>query len=439
MTNFFCQPGGTTVGGDVRVPGDKAISHRVLLLGSIAGGPTHVRGFLESADCLVLQTALRDLGVSFSRQAGKLVIMGVGAEGLRPSSRPLDMGNSAGAIRLLTALLAGQSFDSTLTGDAGLMRRSMDRIAIPLRLMNADVTTANGFPPVTIRGGRSLRAVDYEMPIPSPQLKSAVLIAGLFASGRTHVIDPLPTRDHTERLIRAFGAEVLRDGPTVAIEGGQSLQAAKIDIPGDFSSAAFLLTLGVLSSARGLTVRGVGVNPTRTAFLELLRQMGADIRVHPRSPLEKAASASTEPVADIEVRASRLRGITVPEALVSPALDELPAFFIAAACAEGESLVRGAHELRAKKSDRLAAMAQGLGRLGVEHELLPDGLWIRGGSGFSGGSVDSFGDHRIAMAFAVAGSRAAGPLEIRDVANVATSFPGFVQTAQSVGLNIEAL
>lgn len=439
MTKFFCQPGGGAVGGDVRVPGDKAISHRVLLLGSIAAGPTHVRGFLESADCLVLQTALRELGVSFSRQSGKLVILGVGADGLRPSSRPLDLGNSAGAIRLLMALLAPQPFDFTLTGDAGLMRRSMERIAAPLRLMNADVTTTNGFPPVTIRGGRTLHAIDFEMPIPSPQLKAALLIAGLFAEGRTHIVDPLPTRDHTERLIRAFGAEVLRDGTTVAIEGGQSLRGARIDIPGDFSSAAFLITLGVLNAQRGLTVRGVGVNPTRTAYLEILREMGADIRIHPRTPRDNPARASTEPVADIEVRASRLRGITVPEALVSPALDELPAFFIAAACAEGESLVRGAHELRAKKSDRLAAMAQGLGRLGVEHELLPDGLWIRGGSGFSGGSVDSFGDHRIAMAFAVAGSRAAGPLEIRDVANVATSFPGFVQTAQSVGLQIEAL
>jgi 3-phosphoshikimate 1-carboxyvinyltransferase len=439
MSTFFCQPGGAAVGGDVRVPGDKSISHRVLLLASIAEGPTLVRGFLESADCLVLQTALRDLGVNFTRQAGKLVIHGVGAEGLRPSSRPLNLGNSAGAIRLLTALLAGQSFDATLTGDAGLMRRSMDRIAVPLRLMNADVETSNGFPPVHVRGGRSLRAIEYEMPMPSPQLKAALLIAGLLANGRTFVIDPLHTRDHTERLLRAFGAEVLRDGAAVAIEGGQALTGTTVDIPGDFSSAAFLITLGVLSAEKGLIIRGVGVNPTRTAFLELLHEMGAYVRLHPGTPPDNTASASTEPVADIEVRASRLRGITVPESLVSLALDELPAFFIAAACAEGESLVRGAHELRVKKSDRLNAMAQGLGRLGVEHELLPDGLWIRGGQGFSGGVVDSFGDHRIAMAFAVAAARAAGPLEIRDVANVATSFPGFVQTARSVGLQIEAL
>lgn len=438
MLKFFCQPA-ADVGGNVRVPGDKAISHRVLLLGSIAEGPTHVRGFLESADCIVLQTALRDLGVKFSRQAGKLVIHGVGTEGLRPSSRPFDLGNSAGGIRLLTALLAGQLFDATLVGDAGLSRRSMDRIAAPLRLMNADVTTANGFPPVAIRGGRTLRAIDFEMPIASPQLKDAILIAGLRATGRTHIVDPLPTRDHTERLLRALGAEVLRDGPAVALEGGQSLHGTTVEIPGDFSSAAFLITLGVLSAKRGLTVQGVGVNPTRIAFIEILREMGADIRVHPRSQPDKEASPSREPVADIEVRASNLHGITVPESLVSPALDELPAFFIAAACAEGESLVRGAHELRAKKSDRLTAMAQGLGRLGVEHELLPDGLWIRGGSGFSGGSVDSFGDHRVAMAFAVAGARAAGPLEVRDVANVATSFPGFVQTARSAGLPIEAL
>jgi 3-phosphoshikimate 1-carboxyvinyltransferase len=422
------------------VPGDKSISHRVLLLGSIADGVTHVRGFLESADCLVLLAALRELGVNITRQGGsKVVIRGVGAEGLKPASRALDLGNSGAAMRLLTGLLASQPFDSTLIGDTSLMKRPMERVAAPLRQMNADVVTQNGVPPVVIRGGRELRAIEYELPVASAQVKSALLLAALRATGRTRVIEPIPTRDHTERLLRTFGVEVLRTERSVAIEGGQTLTGTTVDVPGDFSSAAFLIVLGALAAEKGLTLRGVGINPTRMGLLDLLTRMGADIRVLPRAALGTAASGSEEPVADIEVRASRLRAITVPESLVVPTIDELPVFFIAAACAEGETLVRGAHELRVKESDRLAAMAQGLGHLGVEHELLADGMWIRGGTGFSGGSVDSHGDHRVAMAFAVASARASGPLEIRDVANVATSFPGFVQTAQGIGLQIEAV
>ena len=442
MEHFFCQPGVASagaVGGDVRVPGDKSISHRALLLGSIAEGTTNVRGFLEGADCLATLAALRELGVNIARQGGsRLVIHGVGMEGLRAPSRALDLGSSGTAIRLLTGLLSSQPFDSTLTGDALLMRRPMERVAAPLRQMNADVTTTNGVAPVHIRGGRVLKAIEYELPVASSQVKSALLLAALQASGRTRVIEPTPTRDHTERMLRAFGVEVLRTGRSVAVEGGQSLRATNIEVPGDFSSAAFFIVLGVLSATNGLTIRGVGINATRTALIELLINMGADIRVRPRSGFKGAAGA-LEPVADIEVRASPLRGITVPESLIANCIDELPVFAVAAACAEGETLIRGAHELRVKASDRLAAMAQGFGHLGVEHELLPDGLWIRGGAGFSGGSVDSHGDHRVAMAFAIAGARASGPIEIRDVANVATSFPGFVQTAQSAGLQIEAL
>ncbi|MEJ0039827.1 MAG: 3-phosphoshikimate 1-carboxyvinyltransferase [Gammaproteobacteria bacterium] len=443
MTHYFGQSGGV-IGGDVRVPGDKSISLRALLLGSIAEGPTHVRGFLESADTLGMVAALRELGVHVARQGGsKLLIHGVGAEGLAPASRPLDLGNSGAAMRLLAGLLAGQAFDSTLIGDASLMRRPMERVAAPLRQMNADVTTQNGLPPVVIKGGRALRAIEYELPVASAQVKSALLIAGLRADGRTRVIEPTVTRDHTERLLRAFGVEVLRRERSVAVEGGQVLHGASLDVPGDFSSAAFFIVLGVLCAEKGLTLRNVGINPTRTGLIDLLSRMGADIRVRPKAPLEGPNSGAEEPVAepiaDIEVHASKLKAITVPESLVAACIDELPVFFIAASCAEGETLVRGAHELRVKESDRLAAMAQGLGRLGVEHELLADGLWIRGGEGFSGGSVDSHGDHRVAMAFAIASARASGPIEVRDVANVATSFPGFVQTARSVGLQIEAL
>ena len=439
MTHYFCQPG-SVIGGDMRVPGDKSMSVRSVILGSIAEGPTQVRGFLESADTMSTLAAMRELGVNIVRQgSGRLLIHGVGMTGLKPARRPLDLGNSAAAMRLLTGLLAGQSFDSTLVGDPSLTRRPMERVAAPLRQMNADVTTLNGLPPVTIRGGRALRALEYELPIASAQVKSAVLIAGLQADGRTRVIEPIATRDHTERLLRAFGVEVLRRDRSVAIEGGQVLRGASVEVPGDFSSASFFLVLGVLCAEKGLTLRNVGINPTRTGLIELLTRMGADIRVREKDAPEGANSGALEPVADIEVHASKLRAITVPEALAAACIDELPVFFIAASCAEGETLVRGAHELRVKESDRLAAMAQGLGRLGVEHELLADGLWIRGGSGFSGGSVDSHGDHRVAMAFAIASARASGPIEVRDVANVATSFPGFVQTSRSVGLQIEAL
>src|SRR5581483_4666901 len=273
---------------------------------------------------------------------------------------------------------------------------------------------------------------DYALPVASAQVKSAVLLAGLRAFGRTHVIEPAPSRDHTERMLSAFGVEVLRDGATVAIEGGQRLNATAVAVPADFSSAAFFLIAGCLAAERGLLLRNVGINPTRTGLLEMLRLMGAQIHVHAH---RRDMPASGEPVADIEVRKSRLKGIRVPDSLVPLAIDEFPVFFIAAAVAEGETLVRGALELRIKESDRLAAMAQGLGVLGVENHLLEDGLWIRGGSGLDGGVIESHGDHRIAMAFPVA--RCA--IESRDVANVATSFPGFPEIARSAGLQIEML
>lgn len=439
MTHYFCQPG-SIVGGDMRVPGDKSISVRATILASIAEGPTQIRGFLESVDTLGTIAAMRELGVNIARQGGgKVLIHGVGLDGLKAATRPLDLGNSGAAMRLLTGLLASQAFDSTLVGDASLMRRPMERVAAPLREMNADVTTQNGLPPVLIKGGRALHAIEYELPVASAQVKSALLIAGIRADGRTRVIEPIATRDHSERLLRAFGVEVLRQGQSVAVEGGQILHGTSLDVPGDFSSAAFFIVLGLLCAQKGLTLRNVGINPTRTALIDLLLQMGADIRIRQKELPVGLNGGASEPIADIEIRASKLRAIAVPESLVAACIDELPVFFIAASCAEGETLVRGAHELRVKESDRLAAMAQGLGRLGVEHELLADGLWIRGGAGFSGGSVDSHGDHRIAMAFAVASARASGPVEVRDVANVATSFPGFVQTARGVGLQIESL
>jgi len=438
MQRYFCQPG-SVIGGEITVPGDKSVSHRSLMLGGIAEGTTEVRGFLESEDCLATLAALRTLGVSIGRFGGnRVTIHGVGPEGFKAPTAPLDMGNAGTAMRLFMGLLASQSFDSTLVGDSSLMKRPMERVAVPLRLMNAAIDTQGGLPPVVIHGGQALKAIDYHLPVASAQVKSAILLAALRADGRTRVTEPAPTRDHTERMLTAFGVEVLRTERGVAIEGGQTLRGASIDVPGDFSSAAFFLVLGALAARKGLTIRGVGINPTRTGLLDMLIMMGADIRVRSKSAVDGAGQTAGEPIADIEVRASRLRGITVPEALVPLSIDEFPVFFIAAACAEGETLVRGAHELRVKESDRLAVMAEGLAHLGVEHELLADGIWIRGGKGFSGGSVDSHGDHRIAMAFAVASAMASGPLEIRDVANVATSFPGFVDTARRVGLQLDA-
>jgi 3-phosphoshikimate 1-carboxyvinyltransferase len=455
------------VSGTLAVPGDKSISHRSLMLGGIAEGLTEVTGFLASEDCLATLAALRALGVRIERPAETEVrVHGVGLRGLQRAGVPLDMGNAGTAMRLSMGLLAGQSFESTLIGDASLMRRPMERVAKPLRLMGARIDTEDGHPPVrlhgagagasgagasgagasgagasgagasgagsggTAGGGGGLRGIDYVLPMASAQVKSALLLAGLYAEGVTSVTEPAPTRDHTERMFAGFGVPVQREGGRVSVAGNPRLRACRIAVPGDFSSAAFFMVAGVLAAAPELTIRAVGVNPTRTGLLDLLRLMGADIRVHPHD------AVGPEPTASLEIRASRLKGIRVPEALVPLSIDEFPAFFIAAACAEGETVLTGAEELRVKESDRLAVMADGLTRLGVDCTLLPDGIRIRGGQGFSGGRVDSHGDHRIAMSFAIASTRAGGPIEIDDVANVATSFPGFPALARSVGLSL---
>ena len=429
-------PGGA-VAGTVTVPGDKSISHRALMLAAIAQGETHIRGFLDGEDCLATARALAALGVRIERPAPTEVhVHGAGTGGLRAASAPLDLGNAGTAMRLMMGLLAPQTFDATLIGDASLMRRPMERVAQPLRAMGARIDTHEGRPPVVIHGTPTLRGIEYTLPVSSAQVKSALLLAGLAASGRTVLKEPAPSRDHTERMLRAFGAQLEERRGVIALEGGQGLRATALEVPADFSSAAFFLVAGALAAEQPLRLTNIGVNPTRTGLLELLHLMGADIRVLPR---EGTTGHNAEPVADIEVRAGPLQGIAVPETLVPLAIDELPVFFIAAACASGETLVRGAAELRVKESDRLAAMAAGLAALGVEHRLLPDGLWIRGTASLAGGSVDSRGDHRIAMAFAVAALRARAPIEITDVANVATSFPGFEECAREAGLGLTRL
>jgi 3-phosphoshikimate 1-carboxyvinyltransferase len=430
MPKYVAGPGGVAQ-GELTVPGDKSISHRSLMLGGIAEGVTDITGFLAGEDCLSTLRSLQAMGVRIERpQEQHVIVHGVGLHGLKAASGPLDMGNAGTAMRLSMGLLAPQSFKSTLVGDESLMSRPMERAAVPLRLMGANITTHNGRPPVEIQGA-ALKGIDYKLPVASAQVKSAVILAGLQAQGVTRVTEPAPTRDHTERMLRAFGVKISTDGPTVTIEGGQKLKGTQIQVPADFSSAAFFMVAGCLAaSEKPLILRNVGVNPTRTGLLQLLLQMGADIKVHQKGDAK-------EPIADIEIRKSRLKGITVSEDLVPLSIDEFPVFFVAAACAEGETLVRGAEELRVKETDRLAAMAEGLTILGVENKLQPDGLWIRGGDGFKGGTVDSHGDHRIAMSFAVASLRAKGEIEILDVANVATSFPGFVELSRSVGLHIQ--
>jgi 3-phosphoshikimate 1-carboxyvinyltransferase len=421
----------TRVSGRMRVPGDKSISHRSLMLGGIASGRTEVRGFLDSADCLATLAALRAMGVKVDRHdANSLTVHGRGMDGLQAPAQVLDMGNAGTAIRLSMGLLAGQKFTSVLTGDASLQKRPMERVAAPLRLMGANIATTNGRPPVTLSPAGRLKGIDYALPVASAQVKSAILLAGLYAEGVTQVTEPAPTRDHTERMLRSLGAEVTTDGARVRLAGGQVLHGTHIDVPGDFSSAAFFLVAGCLAATDGLVIENVGINPTRTGLLDILRLMGADIRLHTRE------SKAAEPVADIELRRSALHGIQVPEALVPLAIDEFPVLFIAAAAAQGETVVTGAQELRVKESDRLAVMAAGLSANGVVNELAPDGIRIEGGRRLSGAEVDSHGDHRIAMAFAVASLHADGPMRIRDVENVGTSFPRFVETARGCGLDL---
>ena len=433
MSHYVVQPV-AGVAGAIRVPGDKSVSHRALMLGGVADGVTEVRGFLQSEDCLATMRAMRAMGVQVEQgNSGEVRVHGVGLRGLKPAAQALDMGNSGTAMRLMTGLLAGQPFDSELIGDASLMKRPMERAARPLRQMGAKIDTADGKPPVRIHGVASLTGIRYELPVASAQVKSAVLLAGLYSSGATSVIEPAVTRDHTERMLLSFGCQVDAAHGEVRLTPPLRLESCSLEVPGDFSSAAFFMVAGSIARGAGLTITGVGVNPTRTGLLDILALMGADLRV------VNHRSAGAEPVADIEVRPAPLQGIHVPPHLVPLAIDEFPALFIAAACAEGETVVTGAEELRVKESDRIAVMAQGLQALGVRCEVLPDGIRIQGrtqDSVFTAGTIDSHGDHRIAMSFSIASLRAGGAITVLDVANVATSFPDFPGVARAAGLDV---
>jgi 3-phosphoshikimate 1-carboxyvinyltransferase len=433
MRDYRVQPA-HRVFGAICVPGDKSISHRSLLLSALADGLSDVTGFLASEDCLATLNAMRALGVRIEQpSATHVLIHGVGLHGLKGAAHALDMGNAGTAMRLSTGLLAAQRFASRLVGDASLMKRPMERVAKPLREMGADVRTHNGTPPVDIVGGRSLHGIDYAMPVASAQVKSAVLLAALYADGATHVTAPAVSRDHSERMLLSCGVRLVTEGLRTIVHPPQCLTSQRLDVPGDFSSAAFFIVAGLLGATNeGLLIQNVGMNPTRTGLLDILRSMGGDIRI------ENARVSGAEPVADLRVYASALKGVSVPPSLVPLAIDEFPVLFVAAACAEGETLITGAEELRVKESDRIAAMSTGFRALGVPHEVLPDGMRIEGrpGMAFSGGEINSHGDHRVAMSFAVASLRAESALLIRDVANVATSFPGFLESARAVGLNL---
>lgn len=427
---FLAKPG-SSLAGRIRVPGDKSISHRSIMLGSLAEGTTEVEGFLEGEDALATLQAFRDMGVVIEGpHHGRVTIHGVGLHGLKAPAGPLYMGNSGTSMRLLSGLLAAQSFDTTLTGDASLSKRPMNRVAKPLREMGAVIETGpEGRPPLTIKGGQRLTGMAYDMPMASAQVKSCLLLAGLYAAGSTSVTEPAPTRDHTERMLRGFGYPVSVEGSTASVESGHKLTATRIEVPADISSAAFFLVAASIAAGSELVLEHVGINPTRTGVIDILKLMGGDIT------LENQREVGGEPVADIRVRAAKLKGIDIPEDLVPLAIDEFPVLFVAAACAEGRTVLRGAEELRVKESDRIQVMADGLIALGVKAEPTPDGIIIEGGA-IGGGEVWAHGDHRIAMSFSVASLRASAPIRIHDCANVATSFPNFLALSAEVGINV---
>ena len=426
MSRYLVHPG-SQLRGRLPIPGDKSISHRAVILGALAEGVTEVEGLLEGADVLATIAAFRAMGVEMEGpDHGRLRIQGVGLHGLRAPGVPLDCGNSGTAMRLLAGVLAGQSFPSTLIGDASLQRRPMDRVLRPLAAMGAEIIAQDGRAPLQIHG-RPLRGIDYVLPVASAQVKSAVLLAGLYAEDPTCVTEPAPTRDHSERMLRGFGYPVERLGARACLRQGGRLRGQSLQVPGDISSAAFFLLGATIAPGSDLTLTGVGINPTRTGVIEILARMGA------RIDLTALREVGGEPVADIRVRHAPLRGMVIPPRLVSLAIDEFPALFIAAACAKGQTVITGAEELRVKESDRIAVMASGLRAMGVTVEERVDGAVIHG-SPLRGGRVESHGDHRVAMAFAMAALVARDAIEVLDCANVATSFPNFPALAQQAGL-----
>lgn len=430
---FTIQPGGALT-GRLRVPGDKSISHRSIMLGSLAKGTTHVSGFLQGEDCLATLDAFRAMGVDIDgpNEEGELTIPGVGLHGLKAPKSHLDMGNSGTSMRLMAGLMAGQAFDTCLTGDESLSKRPMQRVSVPLTMMGAKIEAADsGTPPLNVKGEQVLKGVHYDMPMASAQVKSSLLLAGLYAQGETRVSEPAPTRDHTERMLRGFGYDVVTKGNEMSLQGGGELTACDIDVPADISSAAFFMVGASIAPDSDLVLEHVGINPTRTGVIDILRLMGANIE------LLNEREVGGEPVADIRVQYAPLKGIQIPEALVPLAIDEFPVLFIAAACAEGETILTGAEELRVKESDRIQVMADGLVACGIDAQATEDGIIIQGGM-IEHAEIESHHDHRIAMSFAIAGLQAGATMVINNCATVNTSFPQFVELASGVGLKVDS-
>jgi 3-phosphoshikimate 1-carboxyvinyltransferase len=433
-TSFTIQPGGR-LRGEIRVPGDKSMSHRSIMLGSLAEGVTHVKGFLNAEDALATLSAFRAMGVEIEGPVnGEVTIDGVGKHGLKEPKEPLYLGNSGTSMRLLSGLLAGQKFNTTLTGDKSLSSRPMKRVTAPLISMGADIKTEDdGTAPLHITGTDELKAINYFMPMASAQVKSCLLLAGMYAEGKTTVVEPAPTRDHTERMLNGFGYPVKREDDKASITSNGKLTAMNIDVPSDISSAAFFLVGASIAPDSDVTLNHVGINPTRTGIIDILRLMGANIEVM------NERSVGGEPVADLRVRSSQLKGIDIPEELVPLAIDEFPVLFVAAACAEGQTKLTGAKELRVKECDRIQVMAEGLQALGVDAQPTQDGMLIQGKTvdSIGGGEVDSHDDHRIAMSFSIAGLRSTAPIIVHDCDNVNTSFPEFRDLATQLGLNLK--
>ncbi len=418
--------------GRVKVPGDKSISHRAVMFGALASGITNISGFLPGADCLATIDCFRNMGVTIEFAGNEVKVHGVGLQGLKKPQNRLYVANSGTTIRLLLGILAGQPFTATITGDASIVRRPMRRVEEPLRRMGADISglETDDHAPLLIRPAR-LSNITYHMPLASAQVKSAILLAGLYAGGCTTVIESSPSRDHTEIMLAAFGARIIKDGSAVSVLGGPQLTARNIAVPGDISSAAFLMVAGLIVPDSEIVIENVGINPTRTGILDVLKAMGADIAVTPK------AGDNIEPLGDIRVRSSSLKAAEIAGPVIPRLIDEIPVIAVAAAFAKGTTVIRDAAELKVKESDRISAIAAGLARMGASVRELPDGLEIDGGRMLSGAPINSYGDHRIAMAFAVAGLRAQGQTEIMNDECVAVSFPGFDKVMAQLGMRIE--
>ncbi|WP_298624211.1 3-phosphoshikimate 1-carboxyvinyltransferase [uncultured Legionella sp.] len=428
--NFVSHPV-HSIKGEITVPGDKSISHRSIIFGALAKGITRVNGFLDGEDCLATLKAFKAMGVVIEGpHEQEVIIHGAGKYGLSKPEVVLDCGNSGTSMRLLAGLLAAQNFDSQLTGDESLLKRPMLRISKPLTQMGAVVATHDGKPPIVLTGGNKLKAIDYVMPEASAQVKSCILLAGMYAEGTTSITETGVSRDHTERMLKTFSYPVAISKNNIKIDAKSECHGTDITVPGDISSAAFFIVAATIIPGSDLLIRNVGVNPTRTGVIHILKDMGANIT------LLNQRFYGEEPVADLRIKSAKLKGIKIDESMVPLAIDEFPILFIAAACAEGQTILHGARELRLKESDRIGAMAKGLDKLGVVTKVFDDGIQIDGGI-VQGGEVDSLGDHRIAMSFAIAGAIAKQSITVTNCANVATSFPDFVLTANTVDFRIE--